>query len=435
MTAVLLREKPQSAFRQAQSLQELLEARDDSIYWPGDSPLPTGYLRDLGSQPCIYKLVNACFTPGGFLAPTDPESDDRDAELPAGITGKGRALLTTGTLEVFAESFTMGRRAHRAMRFGSEGWKVRLPVEMLRDDSPSFFIESVCSHFGHVLTDMVGRLWPLDSKDLALVFRGMKAVGVSVPERSGSEPHDLTDWSTGLLDAIGLSPRQVRVVRRPTVFSELYVPSRVAPFLSISGPRYDRMMVRAGDHLAFGLADGLDRRLFLSRSRLSTGFRSAGADAEQRLDSIFERRGFRIFHPQEHPIREQISAVRGADMIAGLAGSQLHLAVFSRRPVRMLRIAPSYFPGPVDSKILAEKRGNLTHIFLDRVLPEGKKMHRIAWAITESEMATIAQSIDLWIEESQRQIDRVNEDCGDERPNGEQYLDVAPRWPENETDR
>ena len=48
------------------------------------------------------------------------------------------------------------------------------------------------------------------------------------------------------------------------------------------------------------------------------------------------RRGFAVVHPQHMSLVDQIIAAAGADLIAGVDGSALHLSVFMRPGSRML---------------------------------------------------------------------------------------------------
>jgi capsular polysaccharide biosynthesis protein len=74
--------------------------------------------------------------------------------------------------------------------------------------------------------------------------------------------------------------------------------------------------------------------LYLSRRQLKRRLRrlSNGAAVERRM----ARRGFAVVHPQHMSLVDQINAAAGADLIAGVDGSALHLSVFMRPGARML---------------------------------------------------------------------------------------------------
>ena len=74
--------------------------------------------------------------------------------------------------------------------------------------------------------------------------------------------------------------------------------------------------------------------LYLSRRLLKRRLRRLSNDAavERRL----ARRGFAIVHPQHMNLVDQINAAAGADVVAGVDGSALHLSAFMRPGSRML---------------------------------------------------------------------------------------------------
>jgi hypothetical protein len=74
--------------------------------------------------------------------------------------------------------------------------------------------------------------------------------------------------------------------------------------------------------------------IYLSRRLLKRRLRRLSNDAavERRL----ARRGFAVVHPQHMSLVEQINAAAGADIVAGVDGSALHLSAFMRPGARML---------------------------------------------------------------------------------------------------
>ena len=90
--------------------------------------------------------------------------------------------------------------------------------------------------------------------------------------------------------------------------------------------------------------------LFLSRARHHAVV--AGNPARVRTDPEWERfvetrfaeAGFDVVHPEELPVSRQISLVRGADLIAGLSGSALHLGVFAPEGTRVVELGDERSP-------------------------------------------------------------------------------------------
>jgi len=70
-------------------------------------------------------------------------------------------------------------------------------------------------------------------------------------------------------------------------------------------------------------AQGFGDRIFMSRSRVTD---PRGNDSS--FDIWMQERGYTVVHPQELPLKEQISIAKGARILAGFDGSALHMSVF-----------------------------------------------------------------------------------------------------------
>lgn len=199
-------------------------------------------------------------------------------------------------------------------------------------------------HFGHFLLETLPNLWPLDSRSadgiVAITHpeRPMPAAeGAALTRAEPTEPQrELLDLAgLGGLDVMISRRRQVQVERllvpeRPVVIKHWVRPEAVALWRRISAAVGDR---------------GTARKVLLSRSRFnaaegraSTGPLRSDPAWDSRLDRAFSAAGFEIVHPEELTIREQIEIVRGAEVIAGSAGSALHLACFAEPGTKVLEI-------------------------------------------------------------------------------------------------
>lgn len=397
-------EKPQSSFLRVHSIEELTAARVDAVYWPDVPSGPSSYLRDVGNGACIYKLINAHYVPGYLLSRDLQDPTAVRGRLPPGVNRRGRWLLLTGSGEIFPESFTRGWQAPPTVRYDSGTWRFSLPGFSEYVDTPGLYLELMSGHFGHVLTDMPGRLWPFDIQECKRFFSSLRLVSMPVRYPIDLKKETWTVWTTGLLEAVGTSAERLVLPNKPTVFRELYVPSRIAPFLQPSGQRYNTLMERVGDHIKGEMPEGAERKVYLSRSRLMSESRVFSAELAERLDEMFRVKGFSVVHPQELEPAAQIAMIRGADFIAGPAGSQLHLAVFSLKPVRMLRFAPSYFHGQTDMEILQGKGGDLSEFLVDRTEEPGVPIHRLPWELNESELVGLSGFVDRWLDVPSRMI-------------------------------
>ncbi len=403
-----LQMQPQSAFRVVATLQDLIASDEDAIYWVDPPENRKGFLQDVGRGAYIYKLHNAVFYPDKALLPSPDHTVP--AEFPIlksnlKFKADGASLLLTQAGDIFSESFkwnklvpaVLASKEFRRPLFGS------LPdiVEDVAD--PSFFCEFFTSHFGHVLIDMLGRFWPLTMPEvsdfLKMNFVGSGWLGFR-NGNLGAGPNFFYD----VMSACGLDQNKLVCIAKPTRFSVLYVPSRIAPYFNSTGPRYHDLMRKIGLKIAGENPIETCQKVFLSRSKLGPGKRALCVETEILVEDLFAKRGFDIVHPQDFSLAEQIAKVRDAKWLAGLVGSQMHLAVFSNVPApKMFRIAPTFHRVFWDIPIMQSLGGNL-HDFVaadfglgaEHNQPWGPKNR--SWDISPADLHRLDQEISHWLE-------------------------------------
>ncbi|HET9422063.1 MAG TPA: glycosyltransferase family 61 protein [Nocardioides sp.] len=202
------------------------------------------------------------------------------------------------------------------------------------------------THFGHFLLETLPNLWP-DPDEYAAGLGGVIAHrqirGSIHPGADRIRLHrpDLPSWQQQLMDLVGYGAADVHVIHgHPLRVERLLVPSRPVVLKRRAGPAavqvWRRISEAVGDR-------GSASRVYLSRSRFHAGDHGRGrarTDEAQdaRLDAAFSDAGFRVVHPETLPITEQIELVRGADVVAGLSGSALHLSAFAEPGTRVLTV-------------------------------------------------------------------------------------------------
>lgn len=165
--------------------------------------------------------------------------------------------------------------------------------------------------FGHFVTETLTSLWPcLDAPYDGIVFHRF------IFEQAEHS------WQRNLLQLSGFGRIPLRVVgHRPLRVENLTVPTRAFIPNWVAG----RMAVRIWDVIEREARVGPP--VYLSRSRLGDDPRAVPGDAA--VDREMADRGFRIIHPQELPVREQLSAVATAPILSAMSGSALHLSAFA----------------------------------------------------------------------------------------------------------
>jgi capsular polysaccharide biosynthesis protein len=228
---------------------------------------------------------------------------------------------------------TDSKRAKLNRAWSAQPQVIALPRSRLtqRVAGRTFYAGHLLHVFGHLLLEMLPRFWPaLDFGEFdQVLFRPARA------GRNSGSP-DFEPYERDTLIALGVDPEQVVLVGdRPLVVEDLTV-STPALVLKYG---VDPAILVAFDRLrsAFaGTGGDTDRRVYLSRTRLTDGYRKA--TNEDAIETMFEGAGFEIVHPQELTLAEQVATVAAATAIAGCDGSALHLGAFARPGTVLLAI-------------------------------------------------------------------------------------------------
>lgn len=206
----------------------------------------------------------------------------------------------------------------------------------------SFFLGHWSPGFGHVLLEMLPRLWPAQdysSYDHFVVY----------PRRHDKSPRlRRTPWLHDLLGACGVAVEKLVIVRdEPVSCASLDVTTSSFVLKSAADPRFlhvfDAMSSRILGGNPASASSGLPARIYLSRSQV----RARCAANEEEIETALQRRGFTVLHPQNLTIAEQVRVIAHAQVIVGGDGSALHLGVFARPGTKLLaldsRIVTSQF--------------------------------------------------------------------------------------------
>lgn len=171
------------------------------------------------------------------------------------------------------------------------------------------------NHFGHFLTESTGRLWAIDA------VKGQVDGLVFMSKREGGAEDVVKEYHKTFMDLMGVT-LPIRIIAAPTRIDLLEVAGQgfgigplargTAPFRQFVQSRFARSVTPAGPS-----------RLYISRSEL--GALRGGILEEVRLEACLAACGYEIFHPQKHPMPEQIARYKAAEQVVALDGSALHL--------------------------------------------------------------------------------------------------------------
>lgn len=372
---------------------QIATAAGDAIHFPD---LPGGTARrgwlDPTGAPYVMVLRDAVFYPQGSLG-AQPPADTAPRDLPRGLAIKDLGLLLASDGGLFPDSFGKSWAVPRIVTQQQGGWAADLPTQIDTIKGTWLFAELFYAHFGHVLTDMPARLWPVEA---GLVDPG-QIDGILGQGLLGTGPTGVKfpPFARQLLNGIGITDDQIRFADRPVRIERLIVPRRIAPYAAMWNPVFSRMMRSAGGRIAAGTRPGdTPARIWLSRSRLTDD--SRGGPGLAALDGLMERHGFTVIHPQELPFADQIALARGATHMAGPVGSQMHLCAFCTRPgAKVLTVAPKYFKLDINGQMLRDIGGDETHFLIPGQQNAGRR-HKATWRFDPALEDSFAACVSDW---------------------------------------
>ena len=190
-------------------------------------------------------------------------------------------------------------------------------------------------HFGHVMTEVVSRMWGWQAAKAAIP--DLKVICTRKRHRAGP-PH----FMLALCGAFGIDESDVVWVREPVWLESLV---SAGPMWQNADPYHAHPgLVDVWDRLrsGFGAAptSGQGRRIFVGRGE-STRARVCRNAAE--VHALFERHGFEVVFPERLGFAEQAALFADASVVAGFGGSAMFNLMYStRRPTTIVLSHTAY---------------------------------------------------------------------------------------------
>ena len=196
----------------------------------------------------------------------------------------------------------------------------------------AIYMGHLMDHYGHFLMETVSTFW---------------AIPYLQEQRFLFHPFFFGDsikaWMKPFFASNGISSGKVEVIDGDLLVDHLLVPERsygVNTFLHVRQAEVYRAVksriVRAA------VPKGVERRVFVSRSRLSKNIR--GVMNAAAFDQAMERAGFAVIFPETMAIKEQVKVYASADILCGFAGSALHNCVFMEPGSHLIELGDARTP-------------------------------------------------------------------------------------------
>ena len=177
-------------------------------------------------------------------------------------------------------------------------------------------------HFGHVITNSMGRLWALEQID---DVNGVVFIGEQT--RADKDP-----FYPGIATAFEISNSHY-VCPKPTIVDEIVIaPDLFSESLRCRPkPAFIDWVRRCRPS-----AENVGAKLFITRRNISPEY--GRVLCEDVLEANFVAAGFEAFAPEDFTISQQLSRYRGATEIVCVEGSALHLIALAVEPTTRVTV-------------------------------------------------------------------------------------------------
>lgn len=209
----------------------------------------------------------------------------------------------------------------------------------------------IFSHFGHFLLEGLSRLYPALDKS----YRDKKFVFIV-----SRKTKQLPGYVMTILSGLGIKPENIILINKTTRFAGVYVP----PQSSIITKYISPIMIETFNKISKNLGNAKIKtydKIYLSRSKMHDD-RTFG---EERIEHIFAKNGYKIIWPETLPLTEQITLARNCRVMAGTAGTALHLALFMKPHGTVIQIKRNKLAADsaeIQNDICTAKKLNFTYI-------------------------------------------------------------------------
>lgn len=214
---------------------------------------------------------------------------------------------------------------------------------------------------GHLLANSFSRAWPILDKKYQNHTFIIVSDGHLAP--NGKEFYNL------------LGIKKLLFVKKPVRFKNILIPESSFDYTKLyANKKFSETFKKIAD--AVKTDPKSPKKIYLSRTK----FTNNPVLGEKQIEKIFENAGFEIIHPQipskegweVMPLQKQIQLMKGADVIAGVEGTALHLSLFAKDGIDLICL--HRYNNPLVMQIMIDKLKNINSYYIDASIdPFSKK--------------------------------------------------------------
>ena len=218
-------------------------------------------------------------------------------------------------------------------------------------DADAVFVGNVYNQFGHFLLEHMNRAYAaLDKK-----YANMKYVLIN-----NKSVNPVPEYMFTFLELLGIKRENIIILEQTTRFRNVYVPDQGFNIPVYSSLKFGETFCKIADNVK-SPKESFDK-IYVSRAKL----KSRKTYGEERVQEIFERNGFKIIYPETLPLKEQIALMKPCKVLAGCAGTALHMALFMNPGGTVIQIKRNGMKKDnAPTQQLINKTRNLDSVFIN----------------------------------------------------------------------
>ena len=184
-------------------------------------------------------------------------------------------------------------------------------------DKDVIFIGGIMPHFGHFMLEHFCRahaLLNMDLHDKSVVLVDYKGV------------NNVPDFIYELLRLIGVPKDRIIIINNTTKFRNVYLPTQSFDMYRYTSKEYGQVFDKIYANIKQSSVEPVYDKVYMSRTKMG----DRRVIGEEKIEKIFARNGWHIIYPETLALKDQARIVGGCKMLAGGAGTALHLALFMK---------------------------------------------------------------------------------------------------------
>lgn len=189
-------------------------------------------------------------------------------------------------------------------------------------DADVIYFGNVYPQFGHFMLEHMNRAWGLLRSD---------GVGRKVVLINDKHVNPVPEYMYRFIELMGVKRSDIIILNETTRFRSVAVPSQSFEIDQWASTVFSK----AFEHIAQNVtSDQKHDKIYVSRDSLG----ALHTYGERSVQRIFEKNGFKIIRPETLPLEKQIALMKNCKVLAGCAGTALHMAVFMPRGGTVIQI-------------------------------------------------------------------------------------------------